>query len=374
MKEKIIVFHSGFNRIAGTERTLYNVLQYLSIDQKREVTLVLASPKTDLVLGIEELPINIKFLGVSFNENNFITLAISHIKVYVALVNKLRAIIKNKAVYIGISTNPFHTVMLYLALKNIGISCNIIAWEHFAHAVTGKLSRLLRKIYYRKFYVVCLTEKDKNLIRTLYGPLKTVSIANAVPFTPRTYHTTERKKEILAVGRLTTQKGFDLLIRAYAKVAKSFPDWRLKIVGDDYGDLAMLEQLKSHFQISNLDFLPATPYIEEHYQQASFFVLSSRFEGLPMVLLEAMAFGLPIISFDCPTGPAQLVDNENGALIEAENIDALAKSMAQFMADPLMIEQRAHGAERRILSYTPNHINKKWFQLFDEISKQNQKL
>lgn len=139
---------------------------------------------------------------------------------------------------------------------------------------------------------------------------------------------------VLAAGRLTHQKGFDLLLEAFWKNSSRYPEWNLVILGEGE-ERAHLERLASNLGIRDKVHLPGRhngPW--GIMNRASMFVLSSRFEGFPNVLIEAMSCGLPVISFNCPSGPAEIVrDQIDGVLVEAENADALAEAMGKLMGD-----------------------------------------
>jgi glycosyltransferase involved in cell wall biosynthesis len=362
-----ILFHNSFDKIAGTERVLYNIISYLAGTPDARLTLLLASPKKPLALPLDAFSIDIVFLDVDSNGLGFMDLIKYHSKLYTQLTPFFKGLSATEKL-ICIATNPALAALAYYAGNRNGQrSLAVVSCEHFALDVAGRLSKVIRQILYKKVSVVVLTERDKDEIVKRYQPKLCVCIPNAIPFPLRPYEYEPGKKKILAVGRLTAQKGFDLLLRSYALIAGKYPEWSLDIVGDNYGDRRLLEDLKKELDLKNANLLPATTGINAHYEEASFFVLSSRFEGLPMVMLEAMGYGLPIVAFDCPTGPAELVNDTNGFLVKNGDLVELANCMEELMVNKDLLLSKAAGAEKRALNYTKDHINKLWKEFLDKV-------
>ncbi len=173
-----------------------------------------------------------------------------------------------------------------------------------------------------------------------------------------------KKQELIAVGRLTGQKGFDLLLRAFAKIAGGHPDWTLTIFGEGE-KRSSLESLRNDLDLVGRARLPGAS--EGHgawVENAGLFVLSSRYEGMPNVLLEAMAAGLPVVAFDCPLGPGEIITHgENGILVPPEDVDALAESLAALMADEETRARLARNAKGIADDYQLDTIMAKWSNL-----------
>lgn len=168
-------------------------------------------------------------------------------------------------------------------------------------------------------------------------------------------------RTIGAVGRLVPQKGFDLLIDAFAQIAPSCPDWRLVIWGEG-PERAALEQKCAQLGLGGRISLPGvTRQPGEWVAQSDMFVLSSRFEGWGIVVGEAMAAGLPVVAFDCQWGPAEMIeDGRSGVLVPSGDVPALARAIASLCQD----EERRHSfsqeATARMALFAPDRVLAQW--------------
>lgn len=192
-------------------------------------------------------------------------------------------------------------------------------------------------------------------------------IPNPIPFIPQKYSTCTNK-QIISVGRLSEQKGFERLIEAWAIITTKHPDWRLTIYGEGE-EKNKLEQLaeKKHIK-TTFNICQPTQDIENKYIESSIYVMSSRFEGLPMVLIEAKACGLPCISFDCPHGPSEIIKhNDDGLLIENGNIEKLADAINYLIEHDNIRINMGKRAQINSESYSPKQIMSKWVELFSKL-------
>lgn len=173
---------------------------------------------------------------------------------------------------------------------------------------------------------------------------------------------------VLAVGRYTYQKGFDMLLESWAIVCKHVKNWKLKIVGD--GEL--YNELQMHAVRLGIDndviFCSSTKNIIEEYKSASMLVMSSRYEGFGMVLLEAQSVGLPTISFNCKCGPSEIIkDGINGLLVPESDVEAMASKIIFLIENELLRRQMAIHAFKDSSRFSEDIVMGKWISLFNEV-------
>jgi GalNAc-alpha-(1->4)-GalNAc-alpha-(1->3)-diNAcBac-PP-undecaprenol alpha-1,4-N-acetyl-D-galactosaminyltransferase len=166
---------------------------------------------------------------------------------------------------------------------------------------------------------------------------------------------------LLAVGKLTHQKGFDLLIRAFAQVKSRHPEWTLTILGEG----SMRQELESLCTQLNLDDLVSMPgavkNVDAYLRRADIFALTSRYEGFPVALGEAMACGVPAIATDCLSGPREMIhDGTDGMLVVPDNVDALAVALDLLMSDPSKRQYFSHYAPRILDRFGVDRITTMW--------------
>ncbi|MBB5233865.1 glycosyltransferase family 4 protein [Deinococcus budaensis] len=265
------------------------------------------------------------------------------------------------------------TSVMLLALPaaaGLGVAC--VAWEHFNFNTVfnrprGALNRwrLARRLTARLARaVVVLTRRDAELWRGGLPGLRArlEVIANPLPFAPEPANPYDpERRVVLAAGRLTEQKGFDLLIDAWTRLEKDFPDWTLRIVGGGGEEEANLRAQVDRAGLRRVVFAGQVQDMAAEYRAAGLYCLSSRYEGLPMVLLECQAHGLPVVAFDCETGPREVIEHGvSGLLVPPQDPAALAAALRDAMSDParrVRLSGRSHAAASR---FRPQQIVAEW--------------
>lgn len=265
----------------------------------------------------------------------------------------------------------------------IGTRIKHIAWEHF-HAqlnwnlITGRLSRFLVGRFCHK--VVVLTERDRDYYQRYFKANNVITILNPVTISRKNIDLPkfDAKKKldldhnvnyIISVGRLTDQKGFDSLISIWSKVILEIGEhWKLLIIGSGENKKSLQDMISDLNLESKIEILPPTQDIDVYYRAADLYAMTSRFEGLPLVLIETKFFNLPSISFDCPNGPKEIVNSGiDGLLVDNQNIDEFSEKLVYLMKNPDTITEYSENCISVISRFELENIANRWVELFKEL-------
>lgn len=264
-----------------------------------------------------------------------------------------------------VTTRPsLHAAAARLAPRGLAL----VAVEHMNAATRPRaLVDVVVRRADRLQALVVLTERDAVDWRRVLGsdgpPVEVVP--NAVPW-DLGHDGRARARVVVAAGRLTHQKGFDRLVRAWAKVRTDHPDWRLVVHGEGPGR-PRLERLVRRLGVDDVVALPGwTGRMADVLAEASVFALSSRFEGLPVVALEAMGRGTPVVAFDCPRGPRELIDDGvDGLLVDDGDVDGFASALSRLLTDEELRQRLGAAALVRAEQYARPTVAARWAVVLD---------
>jgi glycosyltransferase involved in cell wall biosynthesis len=317
----------------------------------------------------------VEWVGLGYNGTNR---GFGKISAFIGKHLSLRLIIKRYMPdYIVGMMTPY---ALMAIISAIGMPARVITAERLfpSSTHTPVLQRTLRKILYRYAYgnivqtikigewlrVNCRAKNIHTIPNSINFPL-----ANRNPMINPSEMIDPSEKIILGIGRLDYQKGFDLLISAFAQISENNPGWKLIILGE--GDFAQTNTLKEQIRFHNLEssvsILGRVGNVADWLQASDVYVLSSRYEGFPNSLLEAMSYGLACISYDCDTGPSDIIRNEyDGLLIPKENEKVLADALQRVMGDEELRNRFSNNAQNVKFRFSEKKVTKLWRMVFHE--------
>jgi glycosyltransferase involved in cell wall biosynthesis len=251
---------------------------------------------------------------------------------------------------------------LNLLVSQIGRGPVLVATEHAPfRRYNAALKREIRRRYAALDAVVVLGEGERTAFEAITkGATPVHAIPNAVPALPGERARLEAHT-VLAVGRLRRVKGYDRLIRAFATVVGDHPDWQLRICGDGR-ERAALQALVGELGLAaHVQLIGLVRHVEHELERASVFVLSSRAEGLPLALLEAMSKGVPVVSFDCPTGPREVIAHGvDGLLVPNGDEAALGRAIAALIEDDALRRRLGSAAIRKAEAFGIGGVGERW--------------
>ena len=268
---------------------------------------------------------------------------------------------------------------VYLALASWGMSGQKIGSEHIHPPMLplGRVWELLRHLAYGRLdHLVALTEPSATWLQQHTSVKHLSVIANPISW-PLPTHPPLRepikllrpeRKHLLAVGRLAEQKGFDLLLEAFAQITTTFPEWDLVIVGEGPMRESLQAQLEKNGLQNRVCLVGAVGNMAHWYEACDIYVMSSRFEGFGNTLVEAMAHGLAVVSFDCETGPRDIIRNGvDGLLVPNGDVPALINSLSQLMDNAELRYEFGLKATETREKFSIEKIAEKWEELFKAV-------
>jgi glycosyltransferase involved in cell wall biosynthesis len=289
----------------------------------------------------------------------------------------LRRAIRETAPDIIVSFLPHVNVAAVLAAWGLRIPVVVSERVHPPTMPLGRgLEALRRLTYARARHVIVQTEYTLGWLQDCCPQARGRVIPNPVVYplpaaAPRQGPDSvvdETRCVVLAVGRLDEQKGFDQLLAAFAALAPRFPEWDLVILGEG-AERERLESQCDGLGLAGRVHLPGRAGNPgDWYQRADLYVMSSRFEGFPNTLAEAMAHGLPAVSFDCETGPREIVRHEeDGLLVPRDDPEALAAALDRMMADATLRAQFSERAVEVRERFSVHRVARQWEEFLGSV-------
>lgn len=373
----IYCIHSLYNP-GGMERVLLNKVVWLTEHTDWEIVIVTTDQKHRPTFYPFPDGVKMVDLGVNYSDDNgkgffaklcgFMKRRRLHKRLFVKLLQEERPEVVDcfypgECSFVPALKDGSKKVMELHQSKLFHHQYNRSGLMGLADKVRAKMDeRLVRK--FDSFVV--LTEEDAQM----WGDVPNIKvIPNAAKFIADGYSDCEEKR-VIAVGRLDYQKSFDRLIDAWGLVQKTdkYSDWHLDIFGQgEWHD--MLQQMIEEKQIANTAHINApTSQIGKEYVRSSMLVMSSHYEGFPMVMIEAMACGLPVVTFDYKCGPRDIINHEsNGLLVKDGDIEGLAAALMRLMDDKKLRQEMGQNARLVVDRYSEERVMSEWLELYKKL-------
>lgn len=353
---KISFFITDMSQGGGMERVTANLSNQLvsrGYDIK-VVSLIQENPNLTYLLDN-----NVETLGLLKGKYNRQQQMAKRLLTQFLILRKLKNFLKSDSSDLFIAQGLLPALFLWLC----GYANKTIVCEHFKYELyTNYFVLKLRLMIYKSMKnVVTLTDEDAN--KFIRKGIDAKTIPNMVPFkiNDEISKGISCSRRILCVGRLENQKGFDLLINAVATIKDRMDGWEIHI----YGDGSQKEYLTGLIENNQCGhIIKLMGYSNDiDYDRDAFSVVPSRFEGFSMAILEFMAKGVPVVSFDCPEGPGVLLKGEVGILIPPEDVDKLSNAILSMAENLELREKYAKRGLQRASKYAPDYIMKQWEKL-----------
>lgn len=343
---------------AGLERFV-SVITGLWLDSGHEVVLLTKDNRKSFYplhkdIQLETLNYESKIMVGSKLKKSFYIVH-EFIKLNTKLYNKIEEI-KPDYIYCGTAINTFLT---YITFRK---KYKVIAAEHGAYSAQHKVYKILKRIIYPKVYaVVSLTNTDMQ--KYLKINKNSYCVPNPLPMKVE-LKADLKSKQVIAVGRLIPQKGYDYMLAVWELIVKKHPDWKLRIFGKGYLKESLQKTINDK-KIHNSTFLSGiSANILEEYVKSSIFLMTAINEGLPMALLEAMECGLPVVSFNTPEGPKEILDGSNGLISACYDVEDLATNLCRMIEDESLRYYYSERSINKSRDYNPEAISRLWNNVF----------
>lgn len=359
MRKKICFFSGDITRSGGTERVAVQLANALWKEEIYDICFLSLTEQQKETF----YPLNKDIKRYRLGEK-----WISPGPGYLPLIGKLRKFLKQQQMDVIIDIDIVLDVLAIPATR--WRKTKVVSWEHFT--ADFELSVLYRKLILqysvkRSDHIVVLTDGDKEEYRKRLGRTTAISrIYNPAAFELKKETKTEQKKIILSVGRLVPEKGIEYIKKVSAQILERYPDWRWLLLGDGI-ERENLEKfiIENHLQ-NRLILKGNVSNVDDYLRQASIFVVTSKYEGLGLSMLEARAMKVPCVCFDVKMGPRELIHHEkDGYLVSPFDCDDMVRKIERLINDPKLRSQFAENAFLCMDAFEEKKITNQWIDILE---------
>lgn len=363
-KEKSITFYIGSLCVGGAERVIVNLAAYFRANGYK-VTIVTKEQDCDeysVPEGVTRILADIE--GDEISNSRPLNLY--------RRIAKLRNIWKQlKPDYI-VSFIKKNNFMAITSAAGLHIPVIVSVRSNPAREYPDRVTRMLANILFARAAGVVLQTRQAKEFFPQVVQKKVVVLPNSLSEKfLQTKYMDERKKEIVWIGRMDSNKNPKMLLQAFGEIAEKYPEWIIKFIGEGYQKKELEVICKEKELAGRVVFMGRVNNVPEVIRESAVFVLTSKQEGMPNALMEAMVSGLAVVSTDCPCGgPAELIEHEiNGILIPVDDENALTEALDKLLADVEYRCRLGKEAEKLIEKVHPDIVNRKWLEYIESRRK-----
>ena len=352
--QKVAILISDISQSAGTERAVVNLSNSLTKKTDYQVYIIsVYSNPSDNPFYILDEGVTVLHLGYSYGLSRS-----KRLVTYSKLRKQINNIIKKNGIEVILGTIHAYNILIS-TLKGV----KKIGCEHLNYNSCPSVVRPIRKVAYKKLdYVVLLTKQDAEHYCFLNDD-KIRVIPNISSF-ERIEPAKLSNHKIIMVGRFSYQKGYDILVDIISGMKSRMGDWTIDIYGQGEDESSIIKQIEENNLHKTIKIHTPVTNIRDKMLEASIYLMTSRYEGLPMVLIEAQSCGLPIVSFDCPEGPREIItDNKDGFIVKDFDKELLKDRLITLIENEKIRRKFGNNAFENSKRFSPEEIVSKWSDL-----------